>query len=70
MGMHETVNSHFKFKNKQVLVKRFRHSLGFHLSCFHTVAVITELNSKAGESLFPVHVTDKGQKMTNITFSV
>jgi|LakMenE01Jun11ns_1017448.scaffolds.fasta_scaffold8187174_1 hypothetical protein len=43
---HKTVNSSFKIK--QVLVKRFRHALGFHLSCFCAVAVITQLKIKAG----------------------
>ncbi len=57
---HETVNS--RFKNKQVLVKRFRHSLGFHSSCFCAVAVITQLNIEAGESLFPVQYTDEGRR--------
>ncbi len=56
----ETVNS--RFKNKQVLVKHFRQSLGFHLSCFHAVAVITQLNIEEGESLFPVKYTDEGQR--------
>jgi hypothetical protein len=58
---HETVNSHFK--SKQVLVKRFRHSLAFHLACFRAVAVITQLNIEAGESLFPVQYSDKRQKV-------
>ncbi len=57
---HETVNS--RFKSKQVLVKHFRHSLAFHLACFRAVAVITQLNIEAGESLFPVQYIDEGQK--------
>ena len=57
---HETVNS--RFKSKQVLVKRFRHSLAFHLACFRAVAVITQLNIEAGESLFPVQYIDEGQR--------
>ena len=59
---HETVNS--RFKNKQVLVKRFRHSLAFHSSCFCAVAVITELNIEAGESLFSVQYIDEGKRRT------
>ena len=59
---HETVNS--RFKNKQVLVKRFRHSLAFHSSCFRAVAVITELNIEAGESLFSVQYIDEGKRRT------
>jgi hypothetical protein len=55
---HETVNS--RLKNIQVLVKRFHHSLAFHSSCFRAVAVITELNIEAGESLFPVQYIDEG----------
>ncbi len=43
---HETVN--LRFKSKQVLVKRFRHSLAFHLACFRAVAVITQLSIEAG----------------------
>ncbi len=43
---HETVNS--RFKSKQVLVKRFHHSLAFHSACFRAVAVITQLNIEAG----------------------
>jgi hypothetical protein len=55
---------------KQVLVKHFCHSLAFHSSGFCAVAVITELNIEAGESLFPVEYTDKGQKMTvDVSFS-
>ncbi len=57
---HETVN--LRFKSKQVLVKRFCHSLAFHLACFRAVAVITQLNIEAGESLFPVQYIDKGQR--------
>lgn len=59
---HETVNS--RLKNMQVLVKRFRHSLAFHSSCFRAVAVITELNIEAGESLFPVQYIDEGRRLT------
>jgi hypothetical protein len=62
---HETVNS--RFKNKQVLVKRFRHSLAFHSSCFRAVAVITELNIEAGESLFSVQYIDEGKRRTICT---
>jgi hypothetical protein len=58
---HETVNS--RFKSKQVLVKHFRHSLAFHSACFCAVAVITQLNIEAGESLFPVQYSDEGQKV-------
>jgi hypothetical protein len=62
---HETVISHFK--NKQVLVKRFHNSLAFHSSCFHAVAVITELKIEAGESLFSVQYIDKGQSRKSST---
>ena len=55
----ETVNS--RFKSKQVLVKHFRHSLVFHLACFRAVAVITQLNIEAGESLFHVQYIDEGR---------
>ena len=55
---HETVNS--RFKTKQVLVKRFRHSLVFHSACFQTVAVITELNIENREPLFDIQYSDKG----------
>ncbi len=57
---HETVN--LRFKSKQVLVKRFRHSLAFHSACFCAVAVITQLNIEARESLFPVQYIDEGQR--------
>ncbi len=65
---HKTVNS--RFKSKQVLVKRFCHSIAFHLACFRAVAVITRLNIEAGESLFPVQYIDEGQrnKRTKIRF--
>ena len=59
---HETVNS--RLKNMKVLVKRFRHSLAFHSSCFRAVAVITELNIEAGESLFSVQYIDEGRRLT------
>jgi hypothetical protein len=55
---HKTVNS--RFQSKQVLVKHFRHSLAFCSACFCAVAVITQLNIEAGESLFPVQYIDKG----------
>ncbi len=55
---HKTINS--CFKSKQVLVKRFRHSLAFHLACFRAVAIITQLNIEAGESLFPVQYINEG----------
>jgi hypothetical protein len=55
---HKTANS--RFKSKQVLIKHFRHSLVFHLACFRTVAVITQLNREAGESIFPVQYIDEG----------
>jgi hypothetical protein len=58
---HETVNS--RFKNNQVLVKRFRHSLAFHSACFRAVAVITELIIENREPLFDIQYSDKGQKM-------
>ncbi len=57
---HETVN--LRFKSKQVLVKRFRHSLAFHSACLRAVAVITQLNIEAGESLFPVQCIDEEQR--------
>jgi hypothetical protein len=57
---HKTVNS--CFKNKEVLVKHFRYSIGLHLSCFCAVSIITELNIEAGESLYPVQYIDKVQK--------
>ena len=56
---HETVNS--RFKTKQILVKRFRHPLAFHSACFRAVAVITQLNIEAGESLFHVQYIDEGR---------
>jgi hypothetical protein len=56
----KTVNS--CFKTKQILVKHFRHPLAFHLACFCTVAVITQLNIEAGESLFHVQYIEKGQR--------
>jgi hypothetical protein len=55
---HNTVNSHFK--TKQILVKHFHHPLAFHLACFRAVAVITQLNIEAGESLFHVQYIDEG----------
>ena len=58
---HETLNS--RFKSKQVLVKHFRHSLAFHLACFCPVAVITQLNIEAGESLLPVQYIDDGWRI-------
>jgi hypothetical protein len=58
---HETVNKHFK--NKQVLVKPFRHSLLFHSSCFRAVAVIEELNIENGHPVFEVEYFDEGQKL-------
>ncbi len=57
---HETVN--VRFKSKQVLVKHFCHPLAFHLACFRAVAVITQLNIEAGESLFHVQYIDEGQR--------
>ena len=57
---HETVNA--RFKSKQVLVKRFRHPLAFHSACFRAVAVITQLNIEAGESLFHVQYIDEGRR--------
>jgi hypothetical protein len=57
---HKTVN--LRFKSRQVLVKRFCHSLVFHLACFRAVAVITQLNIEAGESLFSVQYIDEGQR--------
>ncbi len=57
---HETVNS--RVKSKQVLVKRFHHSLVFHSDYFRAVAVITQLNIEAGESLFPVQYIDEGRR--------
>ena len=56
---HKTVNS--RFKTKQILVKRFRHPLAFHSACFRAVAVITQLNIEAGESLFHVQYIDEGR---------
>jgi hypothetical protein len=57
---HETVKA--RFKSKQVLVKRFRHPLAFHSACFRAVAVITQLNIEAGESLFHVQYIDEGRR--------
>ena len=57
---HETVNA--RFKSKQVLVKRFRHPLAFHSACFHAVAVITQLNIEAGESLFHVQYIERDEE--------
>ncbi len=60
---HKTVN--LRFKNKQVLVKCFRHSLAFHSACcFWAVAVTNELNIENGGPLFDIQYSDKGQKMT------
>ena len=58
---HETVNS--RFKNNQVLVKRFCHSLAFHSACFRAVAVISQLIIENGEPLFDVQYSDEGQKV-------
>ncbi|KAL3785406.1 hypothetical protein ACHAW5_007469 [Stephanodiscus triporus] len=58
---HKTVN--LRFKNKQVLVKLFRHSLAFYSSCFRAVAV----NIEAGESLFSVQYIDEGKRRTICT---
>ncbi len=58
---HETVNS--RFKNNQVLVKRFCHSLAFHLACFQAVAVVSQLIIENGEPLFDVQYSDKGRKV-------
>ena len=57
---HKTVN--LRFKSKQVLVKRFRHSLASHSACFRAVAVITQLNIEAGELLFSVQYIDEGRR--------
>ncbi|KAL3795507.1 LOW QUALITY PROTEIN: hypothetical protein ACHAW5_011307 [Stephanodiscus triporus] len=51
-----------RYYDAAVLVKRFRHSLAFHSSCFRAVAVITEFNIEAGESLFSVKYIDEGKK--------
>ncbi len=58
---HKTVNLHFK--NNQVLVKRFRHSLAFHSACFRAVAVVSQLIIKNGEPLFDVQYSDEGRKV-------
>ena len=57
---HETVNA--RFKSKQVLVKRFCHPLAFHSACFRAVAVITQLNIEAGESLFHVQYIERDEE--------
>jgi hypothetical protein len=49
---HETIN--LRFKNNQVLVKRFCHSLAFHAACFQAVAVVSQLIIENGEPLFDV----------------
>ncbi len=56
---HETINS--RFKNNQVLVKRFHYSLAFHSACFQAVAVVSQLIIENGESLFDVQYSDEGQ---------
>jgi hypothetical protein len=56
---HETVNA--RFKNNQVLVKRFRHSLAFHSACFRAVAVVSQLIIENGEPLFDVQYSDEGR---------
>ncbi len=58
---HETVN--LRFKNNQVLVKPFRHSLAFHSACFQAVAVVSQLIIKNGEPLFDVQYSEEGQKV-------
>ncbi len=55
---HETLNS--RFKKNQVLVKRFHHSLAFHLACFGAVAVVNKLIIENGEPLFYVQYSDEG----------
>ncbi len=57
---HETNN--LRFKTTQILVKHFCHPLAFHFACFRAVAVITQLNIEAGESLFHVQYIDKEQR--------
>jgi hypothetical protein len=57
----ETVNS--RFKNNQVLVKRFRHSLAFHSACFQAVAVVSQLIIENREPLFDVQYSDEGRKV-------
>ncbi len=47
---HETINS--RLKNFNVLSHEFRHSLPFHVECFHAVANIVHLNMVNGEPLF------------------
>ncbi len=58
---HETINLHFK--NNQVLVKCFRHSLAFHSACFQAVAVISQLIIKNREPLLDVQYSDEGRKV-------
>ncbi len=58
---HETVNS--CFKNNQVLVKRFCHSLAFHSAGFQAVAVVSQLIIKNEEPLFDVQYSDEGRKV-------
>ncbi len=58
---HETINS--RFKNNQVLVKRFCHSLAFHSACFRVVAVVSQLIIENGEPLFDVQYCDEGRKV-------
>ena len=58
---HETVNS--RFKNNQVLVKHFRHSLAFHSACFRAVAVVSQLIIENGEPLIDVQYSDEGRKV-------
>lgn len=52
LARHETVNKRLKHFN--VLKVPFRHSLKFHASCFHAVAVLTQLSIENGSPLFQV----------------
>jgi hypothetical protein len=58
---HETVN--LRFKNNQVLVKHFCHSLAFHSACFRAVAVVSQLIIENGEPLFDVQYSDEERKV-------
>lgn len=58
---HETVNK--RLKNKNVLVRPFRHPLQFHSSCFRAVCVIEQLNIENGHPVFDVQYCDEGRKL-------
>ena len=47
---HEQINE--RMKNYNCLVKRFVHGLDKHSSCFHAVAMITQIDLSRGDDLW------------------